>query len=176
MASSSASSVEEYLASLPPERRSVVGAVREVVVRNLPVGYRESMEYGMIAYAVPLERFPNTYNGQPLCYAGLAVQKNHYSLYLMCAYGSASEAAVLKEAFAAAGKRLDMGKSCVRFRSLDDLPLDAIGSFVARTPPEKYIAHYQSSRATMKSGAGKTTAKKSAKSARRKKATKKRAR
>jgi hypothetical protein len=167
MVSSSAASVEAYLSSLPPERRAVVGAVRDVVVRNLPVGYRESMEYGMIAYAVPLERFPDTYNGQPLCYAGLAVQKNHYSLYLMCAYGSASEAKVLKDSFVAAGKKLDMGKSCVRFRSLDDLPLDAIGSFVARTPPEKYIAHYQSARASSRSGARRTV-KKGAESARQK--------
>jgi hypothetical protein len=176
MVSSSAASVESYLSSLPPERRAVVGAVRDVVVRNLPVGYRESMEYGMIAYAVPLERFPDTYNGQPLCYAGLAVQKNHYSLYLMCAYGSASEAQVLKDAFVAAGKKLDMGKACVRFRSLDDLPLAAIGSFVARTPPEKYIAYYQSARAKTKSGPRKKVAKRSAKSARKQKTAKQRTR
>jgi hypothetical protein len=162
MVSSAATSVEEYLASLPPERRAVIGVVRDVVVSNLPSGYRESMDYGMIAYAVPLERFPDTYNGQPLCYAGIAAHQHHNSLYLMCAYGNASEAKVLKDAFAAAGKTLDMGKSCVRFRSLDDLPLDAIGSFVARTPPDKYIAYYESARAKTKSGVRKKSARKRA--------------
>lgn len=146
MASSKAATVEEYLAELPEDRRAVVSAVREVVLRNLPAGYRESMSYGMIGYGIPLERYPDTYNGQPLAYAALAAQKNYYSLYLMNVYAEEGERA-LRNAFAAAGKKLDMGKSCIRFRRLDDLPLEVIGRIIAATPPEAYIAHYEASRA-----------------------------
>src|SRR4029078_6325705 len=86
MARSTASTVDEYLASLPEERRAVISAVREVVLRNLPAGYQETMNWGAISYEVPLERYPTTYNGQPLSFAALAAQKNHYALYLMCVH------------------------------------------------------------------------------------------
>ena len=146
MVSSAATTVEGYLASLPAERRAVVSAVREVVRRNLPDGYRESMSSGMIGYGIPLERYPDTYNGQPLCYAALAAQKHHYSLYLMCAYSDEGDSQRLRDAFARAGKKLDMGKSCVRFKSLDDLPLPAIGELVASVSPEQFIARYERTR------------------------------
>jgi Domain of unknown function (DU1801) len=146
MARSNAATVQDYLDGLPEERRAVVAAVREVIVRHLPAGYRECMNWGMISYEIPLERYPNTYNGQPLSYVGLAAQKNHFALYLMCVYGDAGQEAWLREEFKKAGKKLDMGKSCVRFRKLDDLPLDVIGRVVARTPPDKYIARYEASR------------------------------
>jgi hypothetical protein len=145
-----AATADEYLDALPPERRAVLAAVRDVVRRNLPAGYREGMGFGMIGYTIPLERYPDTYNGQPLCYAALAAQKNHYALYLMCAYGDAAATEWLASEFRKAGKRLDMGKSCVRFRRLDDLPLDAIGRFVARTTPEAFIARYEAARAGTK--------------------------
>ena len=147
MVSSMAKSVDEYLDSLPAERRNVVGAVRDVVRRNLPKGFSETMGYGMIAYNIPLERYPETYNGQPLCYAAIAAQKHHYSLYLTCVYQAADEREWLKNEFVRAGKKLDMGKSCVRFTSLDDLPLPAIGELIARTTPERFIAQYEASRA-----------------------------
>lgn len=147
MVSSAARTVNGYLDSLPPERRAVLSAVRDVVRRNLPRGYRESMDYGMIGYAIPLDRYPDTYNGQPLCYAGLAAHKEHYSLYLMSAYGGGARTDWLKQAFAMAGKKLDMGKSCVRFRTLDDLPLPAIAEFIASTTPEQFIAAYEAARA-----------------------------
>ena len=146
MASSSAATVEEYLDELPPERREVVSAVRDVVLRNLPEGYRESMSFGMIGYGIPLERYPDTYNKQPLAYAGLAAQKNHYALYLMCVYQDPQTEAAFREEFARAGKKLDMGKSCVRFRRLDDLPLDVVGRTIAATPPEELIRQYEASR------------------------------
>ena len=146
MASSSAATVEEYLAELPPERREVVSAVRDVVLRNLPEGYRESMGFGMIGYGIPLERYPDTYNKQPLACAGLAAQKNHYALYLMSVYQDPRTEAAFREAFAAAGKKLDMGKSCVRFRRLDDLPLDVVARTIAATPPEELIRQYEASR------------------------------
>ena len=147
MVSSAAKTVDGYLDSLPPERRAVMSAVRDVVRRNLPHGYRETMEYGMIGYDIPLERYPGTYNGHPLCYAGLAAQKHHYSLYLMSAYQPGGNSTWLTQAFDRAGKKLDMGKSCVRFKSLDDLPLSAIGDFIAATTPEQFIARYEASRA-----------------------------
>ena len=146
MTKSKAATVEEYLDELPADRRAVVAAVREVILRNLPKGYREAMNWGVINYEVPLERFPDTYNGQPLCYVALAAQKNHYALYLMCVYGNAKQKAWLTKEFEKAGKKLDMGKSCVRFRKLEDLPLDAIGKVVAGTTPEQYIAYYEASR------------------------------
>ena len=146
MATSKAATVDEYIAELPAERARVVSAVRKVVLKNLPKGYRESMEFGMISYGIPLERFPDTYNGRPLGYAAIAAQKNHYAVYLMGVYGDPAGERALRDAFAAAGKKLDMGKSCVRFKSLDDIPLDAIGDAVAAMPAERFIALYEASR------------------------------
>lgn len=148
MSKSDASSVSEYLQELPAERRAVVSAVRDLVLRHLPEGYREMMGWGMITYGVPLERYPNTYNGAPLCYAALAAQKRHYALYLMGAYADPGQTAFLKDAFAKAGKKLDMGKSCVRFRKLEDLPLDALAEVIASTPPERMIEIHEASRRT----------------------------
>lgn len=147
MASSKAATVDEYLAELPEERRAVVSAVRDVVLRNLPEGYEETMSFGMIGYGIPLARYPETYNKQPLGYAALAAQKNYYALYLMTPYMDGPQEQALREEFAAAGKKLDMGKSCIRFRKLDDLPLDVIGRVIAATPPGEYIAQYERARA-----------------------------
>lgn len=141
---SPAKDVAAYLAELPPERRAVVAAVRDMVLANLPAGYRETVGWGMLAYSIPLERYPHTYNGQPLCFAAIAAQKNHFSLYLTCAYQDRELEQVLCEAFEKAGKRLDMGKSCLRFKRLEDLPLEAIGELIARVPPEAFIAKYES--------------------------------
>ena len=146
MATSSAATVDEYLEELPPDRRAVVSEVRTMIRRHLPEGYAETMSFGMIGYGIPLERYPNTYNRQPLSYVALAAQKHGYSLYLMGAYQGEDEARV-REAFAKAGKKLDMGKSCIRFKKLDDLPLDALGEIIASTPPEAFIARYEAARA-----------------------------
>jgi hypothetical protein len=145
MGASSARTVDEYLAELPTDRRPIVATVRDVVLRSLPPGYEEAMNFGVICYQVPLARYPNTYNDQPLCYAALAAQKHHYALYLMGGYGD-DQQKTLRIEFERAGKKLDMGKSCVRFRTLDDLPLQVIGDFVASIPPEKYIEKYEASR------------------------------
>ncbi|HEX2202692.1 MAG TPA: DUF1801 domain-containing protein [Longimicrobium sp.] len=147
MVQSRAATVEEYLAELPEDRRAVVSAVRDVVVRNLPEGYRESVGYGMITYAIPLERYPDTYNKQPLAYAALAAQKNYYALYLTTPYQDPAQAEWLRDEFEKAGKKLDMGKSCLRFKKLDDLPLDAVGRVIASTPPDAFIAQYEAARA-----------------------------
>jgi len=146
MVQSAAATVAAYLDALPPERRAVIAEVRKVIRRNLPKGYQEVMNWGAITYELPLERYPNTYNGQPLCYAALAAQKNHFALYLMTVYGDKKLEQELRDAFKKAGKKLDMGKSCVRFKSVDQLPLDAIGRIIAAVPPDKYIAAYEQSR------------------------------
>lgn len=141
-----ASTVQEYLDELSLERRNIVSAVRQIVLENLPEGYVESMNWGMISYEIPLERYPDTYNKQPLSYVALAAQKNHYALYLMGVYQDPDQEAWLKQGFETAGKRLDMGKSCLRFRRMDDLPLDTIAEVVASTTPEQLIARYEKSR------------------------------
>ena len=148
MASSTAPTPDEYIASLPPERRAAISTVRDVIRRNLPDGFEEGMEFGMIAWFVPLDRFPDTYNGHPLGLAALASQKQYMSLYLNTVYGDPQQADWFRARYAASGKRLDMGKSCVRFRSLDDLPLDVIGETIARVPLDRYVAHYQAARST----------------------------
>jgi hypothetical protein len=146
MVQSKAGTVQEYLEELPEERRAVVSAVRDVVLENLPDGYQEAMNWGMICYEIPLERYPVTYNKQPLGCVALAAQKNYYSLYLMSCYDGSDGESRVREAFRKAGKKLDMGKCCVRFKRLEDLLLDAIGEIIAATPPEKLIEQYEASR------------------------------
>ena len=141
-----ASTVAQYLAALPADRRAAISAVRDAINENLPNGYEEGMQFGMIGYYVPLERYPDTYNGQPLGIASLANQKRHVSLYLMGIYANDFDARWFKEAWQATGKRLDMGKSCVRFKTIDDVPLDVIGAAIARTTVDDFIAAYESAR------------------------------
>ena len=146
MARSEATTVEEYLDELADDRRETVEAVRDVVRANLPDGYEETVQFGMISYVVPLERYPKTYNRQALQYAALASQKNYVSLYLMNVYGNEETERWFLDSYKASGKRLDMGKSCVRFKSVEDLPLDLVGEAVARTPVDDYIALYETAR------------------------------
>lgn len=143
---SDAATVEEYLEGLPEERREAVSAVRAVILERLPEGYAEAMRWGMISYEVPLAVQPDTYNGQPLMYAALASQKRHMAVYLSGIYADPDARRDFEEACRAAGKRMDMGKSCVRFRRLGDLPLDVIGDAVARYPVEAFIDLYHRGR------------------------------
>jgi hypothetical protein len=140
MASSQAATVAAYLAELPADRRAIVSAVRTVVNKHLPKGYVEVMSWGMITWEVPLRVAPDTYNGQPLGYAALAARKGSYSLYLMGAYAFPDVLKALQDGFASAGKRLDMGKSCVRFKTLEALPLDVIGKAIASVPLKTFVA------------------------------------
>jgi len=146
MVSSRALTVEQYLAELPPERRDVIATLRELINHHLPEGFVESMAYGMIGWGIPLSRYPDTYNGQPIGPLALAAQKHNYALYTMVAYMSPDVDRDLRDAFARAGLRLDMGKSCIRFRSLDQLPLEAIARLVESTSVEEFIALYEASR------------------------------
>ena len=143
---SDAESVEEYIAGLPDERRAAISTVRDRINAHLPEGYVEQMDWGMISWIVPLETKPDTYNGKPLCYAALASQKHHMAVYLMGLYTDGPELARFQEEYAERGLDLDMGKSCVRFQRLEDLPLDVIGEAVAAIPVDEFIARYDASR------------------------------
>jgi hypothetical protein len=145
-----AASVEEYLARVPEGHRAALTRVRDVMRRHLPSGFEEGVLYGMIAWFVPPERHGTSYNGQPLLIAALASQKHYMALYLTGVYGDPAVHRWFTSAFAAAGKKLDMGKSCVRFRHLDDLPLDVIGQVAARVSVEDLLAEYEQAQAGRK--------------------------
>src|SRR5215470_1859092 len=139
---SEATTVAAYLAELPEDRRTVIEAVRKVILENLDEGYEEGIQYGMIGYYVPHRVYPAGYHcdpKQPLPFAALASQKNYMSVYLMCVYGESEHAKWFQQAWAKTGKKLDMGKSCVRFKKVDDLALDVIGEAIKRIPAKKYI-------------------------------------
>ena len=136
---SSASTVDQYLSELPEDRRQAVEAVRRTILEDLPDGYEEVMNWGMITYQVPLETYPDTYNGKPLMYAALASQKNYVSIYLTGIYMDDDARQEFEAAYKATGKRYDVGKSCVRFRKLDDLPLPLIGESIASLGVEEFI-------------------------------------
>ncbi|HWP39366.1 MAG TPA: DUF1801 domain-containing protein [Tepidisphaeraceae bacterium] len=141
-----AQTVNDYLASLPDDRRAAMQAVRQVILRHLDKDYEEGMQYGMIGYYVPQRVFPAGYHcdpTQPLPFASLASQKNHMSLYLMCLYANKELETWFRKAWKQSGKKLDMGKSCIRFRKLEDLALDVIGQAIARVPARQYIQQYQ---------------------------------
>ena len=147
MVSSKAPTPEAYLAELPPERRDLVSWLRDVVNANLPDGYVERMNWGMISWEVPLERYPDTYNDQPLAYAALAAQKNYTALYLNCVTASDERTRGLKDGWAAAGKKLDMGKSCLRFKKAEDVAEDVLAEAIRSVPPDQFIAEYERIRA-----------------------------
>jgi len=140
---SKVSTVQQYLADLPADRRAELEAVRKVILKNLDDDYEEGMQYGMIGYYVPHRIHPAGYHcdpRQPLPFAGLAAQKNYLSLYLMCVYGESDHSKWFREAWAKSGKKLDMGKACIRFKKADDLALDVIAEVIRRVPAKKYVA------------------------------------
>ena len=143
---SKSTTVEGYLKELPEDRREAIAKVRSTIRKNLPKGYEETMHYGMIGYVVPHKLYPPGYHcnpKEPLPFISLASQKNHMSLYMMCTYGDANLSVWIVEQFKARGKKVDMGKGCIRFKKLDDLPLDVIGEAVAKIPVAGYIAKYE---------------------------------
>ena len=147
MARSDAATPDAYLAELEPGRAAELRRVRDTVNAAMPNGYVERMAWGMISWEVPMEVSGPTYNKQPLVYAALAAQKNYNALYVNCAYASAERTEQLRRAFADAGKKLDMGKSCIRFQRADDLPLDAIAREIGSTTPEEFARVYAAQRA-----------------------------
>lgn len=143
---SKATTVKQYLKELPTERRAAIEAVRRVILENLDPLYEEGMQYGMIGYYVPHKIYPPGYHcdpKQPLPFICLASQKNYISLYLGCVYGAEREKP-FREAWAKTGKKLDMGKSCVRFKKVDDLALDVIGKTIRSVPAREFIRYYES--------------------------------
>jgi len=140
MVSSKASTVADYLAELPPERAAIISTMRDLVNQSIPDGYDEVMRWGMISWEMPFEVSGSTYNKQPLNYVALAAQKNGYSLYLNCAACSPERVGRLESAAAAIGQKLNMGKSCIRFKRLDQLPLDAICGEISSASPADYLA------------------------------------
>jgi Domain of unknown function (DU1801) len=147
MPRSTATTAEEYLLEIPDDRRATLEAARKLVKKHLPKGYAESISFGMLSYEIPLAQYPGTYNKRPLAYVGLAAQKNYCALYLMGCYMDPVQEKKLKEAFRTEGLTPDMGKSCVRFQSLKDLPVAAMGEIIASTPPEAFIRIYEQARA-----------------------------
>jgi hypothetical protein len=144
---SNAKSVEEYLKTLRPDRREAINAVRKVILANLPQGYEECMSYGMIGYVVPHSIYPKGYHCDPkipLPYANLGSQKNHVSLHLMSVYGDKETERWFRKTWEKTGKKLDMGKACVRFKRLEDVPLEVVGQLIARTSVANYIARIES--------------------------------
>jgi len=136
---STAQTVQQYLDELPPARKEPITLLRQKILENLPRGFEEAMNWGMITYQVPLNVYPDTYNKKPYMFAALASQKNHMALYLMRTYLAPGKETLIQDAFHMAGKKLDMGKSCIRFTSLDDLVLEPILEVIASTDMEKLI-------------------------------------
>ena len=143
---SKANSIEQYLNEFPEDRKESLSKVRETIIENLPTGYDEVMNWGMITYEVPLEIFPDTYNGKPLMYAALASQKNHMSVYLMGCYMSPDIRKKFENAYKQSGKKFDAGKSCIRFKKVEDLPLELIGKTIGLMSVEQFIKNYLSTR------------------------------
>lgn len=136
---SEALTIKEYLAEMPEDRREAVKKVRDTILENLPAGYEEAINFGMITYQVPLKVYPDTYNKKPLMYAALANQKNHMAVYLTGIYMDEDLYQDFEEKYRETGKRYDVGKSCVRFRKLDDLPLELIGESIGAIQMDEFI-------------------------------------
>ena len=149
----SVTTIDEYLANLPDDRRNAIAAVRDVINKKLPSGYEETLQYGMISWVVPESVLPakDVYNKQPLCLVGLASQKNHMAVYLLSVYGDEKERRWFESAYKKTGKKLDMGKSCLRFKSVDGLALDVIGEAMSHVTVDRYVAAYRKIRASIKS-------------------------
>jgi len=148
---SKATSIDAYLSRLPADRAAQITRVRETILDHLPEGYEETMNWGMITYQVPLSVYPDTYNKQPLMYAALASQKNYMAVYLSGLYMSEEKYQAFEQAYRETGKRFDAGKSCVRFRTLDNLPLELIGKTIASIPMADFIAQVKRVHSSRKS-------------------------
>lgn len=138
--------VNQWLASVPADRKGAINAVRDAVNEHLPKGYEETVDWGMLAWVVPLTRLPNTHNGHPLMVAALGAHTKRMTLYLMSVYGDPKLKREFEIAYKRTGKKLDMGGSCVHFKTLEDLPLDVVGDTIARVAVDQYVARYEKSR------------------------------
>ncbi len=138
--------VANYLAKLPADQKKTLSTVRKLIRANLPKGIKETFNWGMISYEVPLKTFAETYNGKPLMFAGLAAKKNYFAIHLVGLYLDPKAARSFQADYKKAGKKLDMGKGCLRFRELDDLALKVLAKYFASMSLKSYLAAYQSAR------------------------------
>jgi hypothetical protein len=150
-------SVNQWLASVPVARRGAIDAVRNTVNEHLPKGYVETVDWGMLAWVVPLSTLRDTHNGRPLLFAALGAHRKLMTLYLASVYGDPKLRKQFETAYKKTGKKFDMGGSCVHFKTLDDLPLDVVGDTIARIDLDKYVERYRKSRPAKKPKTAKTT-------------------
>lgn len=138
---------DEYIAELPEDRRSALAALRKVINENLPKGFKETMGYGHMGWVVPHETYPAGYHcepKQPLPFMGIASQKNHIAVYAMCLYGNVDQLEWFRAEWPKhSKKKLNMGKSCIRFTKLEDIPLDLIGELASKVTPKQWIDIYE---------------------------------
>ncbi len=142
---SKAKTVSEYIDSLPADRKSIIIAIRKTILKNLPKGFHEEMNYGMIGYVVPHKLYPGGYHVTPelpLPFMGVASQKNHIAVYHMAMSGDLLDW-FQDEWKVYSSKKLDMGKSCIRFRKPEDVPIDLIGELASKLTPEQWIEMYE---------------------------------
>ena len=142
---SKARTVDAYLKELPPDRRAALETVRRTILASVDDGVEEGMGYGMIGYHIPHHVFPNGYHvdpSMPLPYLGLASQKQNMAVYVMFDYVGEGGTSFIRKAYAAKGRTLDMGKSCLRFRTLADLDLEILAEAIRRAPSREYAAKY----------------------------------
>ncbi|MDE0916137.1 MAG: DUF1801 domain-containing protein [Planctomycetota bacterium] len=138
--------IKSYLASLSPERLELVEAIRAVIAKNVDPRFEEGMQYGMPAWYLPHSEYEHGYHcdpKQPLPYASLASQKNHVGIYLFCIYGTPAEQERFATEWKKTGCRLDMGKSCIRVKKLEEVPLAVIGRTIKRVTAKKFIKAYE---------------------------------
>ena len=147
--------VNQWLASVPAERKDAINAVRDAVNERLPQGYEETVDWGMLAWVVPLATLPNTHHGHPLMLAALGAHTKVMTIYLMNVYSDPKARREFETAYKKTGKKLDMGGCCVHFKKLDDLPLDVVGNTIARVAVDQYVERYENARTKMKKKATK---------------------
>jgi len=141
----SANTIDEYLAGLPDDRRAALETIRKTINENTDTKFEEGMQYGMPAWYVPHSVYPDGYHcdpKQPVPFASIASQKNHMAIYLFCIYCIPGEVEKFAEEWKATGKKLDMGKSCVRFKKIEDVPFDVLGRTIKRATVKRFLDHY----------------------------------
>jgi hypothetical protein len=142
--------VDQWLASVPAERKDAINAIRDAVNEHLPQGYEETVDWGLLAWVVPLATLPDTHNGRPLMVAALGAHTKLMTLYLMSVYMDPELRSEFETAYKKTGRKLDMGGSCVHFKKLDDLPLDVVGNTIARVAVGQYVERYLDARSNAK--------------------------
>jgi len=143
---SKAKTASEYLETLPDDRAEIIATLRKEIKKNLPKGFEETMQYGMISYVVPHKLYPDGYHCKPtdaLPFMSIASQKNHIAVYHMAMYQGTLHDWFIKEWKKHSDKKLDLGKSCIRFKKADDIPVKLIGELASKMSPKQWIDVYE---------------------------------